>query len=53
MQIPSEDTQNLAAANAVRTMLCARRRLPFVRIARSLACNTASARNVVTTKTGR
>jgi hypothetical protein len=52
-QILSDDIQKLAAVNAARTMLCEFRRQPSVPIARNLACNTASARNVDTTRTGR
>ena len=52
-QILSDDIQKLAAANAAHMMLCGPRRQASVPIARSLACNTASARNVGTTKTGK
>ena len=53
MPNPSDDIQKLAAANAAPTMLCVPRRLPSVPIARNLACNTACARNVGITRTGR
>ena len=52
-QILNDDIQKLAAANAAHMMLCGRRRPASVLIARNLACNTASARNVATTKTGK
>ena len=52
-QILSDDIQKLAAVNAARTMLCEFRRQPSAPIARSLACNTASAQSVDTTRTGR
>jgi hypothetical protein len=52
-QILSDDIQKLDAANAAPTMLCEFRRQPSVRIARSPACNIASARSVDTTRTGR